>query len=270
MREIIRNRRSVRNYTGEEIKSDDLKNIDEYINNKDNMIGINGNEIKVHIVKTVGDDSSRIGTYGVIKNAPNYIVVVCENTKEAMVDCGYVIEKLVLFLESMDIGSCWLGGTYKKSQVKVDVKGGEIIPIILPMGYKLNKKTFIESAIRKLAKSNSRLDFDQLFFSKDFKGKIEDVETKKILESVRLAPSASNKQPWRVIIDESGNAHFYIERTPNYIGAKLPYDIQMIDIGIALSHYSCEMENVKYEANNPNVDMLSDYSEYVISVINNK
>lgn len=266
MREIIRNRRSVRNYTGEEIKSDDFKNIYEYINNKDNMIGINGNEIKVHIVKTVGDDSSRIGTYGVIKNAPNYIVVACENTKEAMVDCGYVIEKLVLFLESMDIGSCWLGGTYKKSQVKVDVEENEMIPIILPMGYKLSKKTFVESAIRTLAKSNSRIDFDLLFFKDNFNGKIDDVETREVLESVRLAPSASNKQPWRVVMDESGTAHFYLERTPNYIGGKLEYDIQMIDIGIAISHYEAERNNVTYESNDPDIDMLSDYTEYVMSV----
>ena len=54
------------------------------------------------------------------------------------------------------------------------------------------------------------------------------------LEAVRLAPSAVNKQPWRVIL--SGNkAHFYEKRSRGYNDGE--WDIQKIDMGIALCHF---------------------------------
>jgi hypothetical protein len=58
---------------------------------------------------------------------------------------------------------------------------------------------------------------------------------------VRLGPSASNKQPWRIVRD--GRLwHFYLLRTPRYIanlGSKLGAiaDIQRLDMGIAMCHF---------------------------------
>jgi len=61
------------------------------------------------------------------------------------------------------------------------------------------------------------------------------------LEMVRLGPSASNKQPWRIV--KEGNAwHFYIQRTKGY-GNSFMFrllglaDLQRVDMGIAMSHF---------------------------------
>ena len=51
---------------------------------------------------------------------------------------------------------------------------------------------------------------------------------------LRFAPSAVNKQPWRVIVKDS-TAHFYCKRSKGFGGGKL--DMQMIDMGIALCHF---------------------------------
>ena len=62
------------------------------------------------------------------------------------------------------------------------------------------------------------------------------------LEMVRLAPSASNKQPWRVI-KHGDRWHFYLQRTPNYGRGSLVFnllrlaDLQRVDMGIALCHF---------------------------------
>lgn len=51
----------------------------------------------------------------------------------------------------------------------------------------------------------------------------------------RLAPSASNKQPWRIV--KSGNDfHFFEYRTPGH-SVRFEYDIQRIDMGIAACHF---------------------------------
>ncbi|MBO7677409.1 MAG: hypothetical protein J6S49_07845, partial [Erysipelotrichaceae bacterium] len=53
------------------------------------------------------------------------------------------------------------------------------------------------------------------------------------LEAVRLAPSAVNKQPWR-IIRQNNTFHFYKKPEVRNEGI---IDVQKIDIGIALCHF---------------------------------
>ena len=55
------------------------------------------------------------------------------------------------------------------------------------------------------------------------------------LEMVRLAPSASNKQPWRIVKDNN-LYHFYEQQLSGY-SKSFAYDIQRIDMGIAACHF---------------------------------
>ena len=57
-----------------------------------------------------------------------------------------------------------------------------------------------------------------------------------------MAPSASNKQPWRVV-RRGADWHFYLQRTKGY-GKGSPLfavlrlaDLQRVDLGIALCHF---------------------------------
>ena len=90
--------------------------------------------------------------------------------------------------------------------------------------------------MRRGVKADSRFDFGSLFFEGSFEkpltreaaGKLADA-----FEAVRLAPSAVNRQPWRVVL--CGNTvHFYEKRERGMAGA---WDIQKIDMGIALCHF---------------------------------
>ena len=60
------------------------------------------------------------------------------------------------------------------------------------------------------------------------------------LEMVRWAPSAVNKQPWRVVLDGK-SGHFYERKSKGYVDAT-GWDIQKIDLGIALCHFVCGLE----------------------------
>lgn len=266
MKKAIIGRRSERSYNGQHLKEEDEKKLIMYIEDEKNLIGIHGNKINIHYVKTIGPGVEKISTYGVVKKAPSYLVTVCKNDQEGMIDCGYVFEKLVLYLRSIGVGTCWLGGTYKRSQLKVSVGEGEIIPIISPIGYTATKRTFADKTVRRLAKSSTRCEFDDLFFYKDFATTIKDDLLLERLEYVRMAPSASNKQPWRIVIDESDTAHLYIERTPDYGRGKLSYDIQMVDMGIAICHYEIAKGSVQFVKMQPEIQVLSDDSSYIISM----
>ena len=85
------------------------------------------------------------------------------------------------------------------------------------------------------------------------------------LEMVRLAPSAVNKQPWRVVVAD-GMAHFYLKRSKG-VGHERKIDIQMVDIGISLCHFALAAEekdlHVTFEQENPMI--ISEGMEYVAS-----
>ena len=57
---------------------------------------------------------------------------------------------------------------------------------------------------------------------------------------VRWAPSAVNKQPWRIIVRD-GSFHFYKKQDKGYISEKTG-DLQKIDLGIALCHFFAGIE----------------------------
>jgi len=59
------------------------------------------------------------------------------------------------------------------------------------------------------------------------------------LELLRLAPSAANRQPWRVVHKDDA-FHFYREENPK---SKYPYDLQRLDVGIGACHFHLAAED---------------------------
>ncbi len=84
---------------------------------------------------------------------------------------------------------------------------------------------------------------------------------------VRLAPSASNKQPWRIRISP-GVFNFYLKRTPGYKKGSSRVDLQRIDMGIAMSHFelACRELKLKGEWNvGKEGSVASEFGDYLIS-----
>lgn len=265
-KDAMRTRKSIRTFTGEKLLAMDKEKIVNYINNEENLIGIYGNKIKIQLIEVHEKMSGKIGTYGIIKNAPAFLMVICENRKDVLFDCGYVFERLVLYLEENGLGTCWMGGTFNRSKLaeSISLSPGEMIPVVSPVGYSEKKRSISDKVIRSLAKGDSRMDFDKLFHYEKPNQVVTNPEWRKNLEMVRLAPSASNKQPWRILLDSSGAAHFYLKRTPKYAGS-LGYDIQQVDLGISAAHYEIACGSCEFLVDDS--QSLDEYSglEYVIT-----
>lgn len=55
---------------------------------------------------------------------------------------------------------------------------------------------------------------------------------------VRLAPSASNKQPWRIVKETGRDVfHSYLKENPIYNRILGEIKIQNLDLGIAMCHF---------------------------------
>lgn len=235
--ETIRKRHSVRTYSDQPISLMTRDKINKFIETLSNPFSVKVNFSLLEVGES--SNSEKLGTYGVIKGAVNFIGATVENTEFAMEALGYEFEKLILYLTSLGIGTCWLGGTFNRNSFKnaLDIKENEIFPAISPFGYPANKKRFADSLVRKIAKSDQREPWDKLFFTNDFASQLSQTEAKEYalpLEMLRLAPSASNKQPWRIVKDNT-TFHFFEAQTPAY--SRFANDIQKVDIGIGACHF---------------------------------
>jgi nitroreductase len=195
-----------------------------------------------------GDSASlrQLGTYGFIRGATAYLVGATQDGEEKLEDFGFLMEKLVLFTTDLGLGTCWLGGTFTKSSFaqRIHALPDELIPAVTPVGYCAPTRRPVERLIRNSAGSDQRLPVERLFFDGQFELPLPLSSAGDYalpLEMVRLAPSASNRQPWRIVRDEAG-WHFYLQRTPGYRDSMLnrlfnQADLQRVDLGIAMCHF---------------------------------
>jgi len=176
---------------------------------------------------------------------------------------GYMFEQVVLHCTELGLGTCWLGGTLKRDDFlkQVQLSGNEELIVISPVGYKREKRTLLESIMRAGAGSDKRKPFGSLFFNTTFEAPLAETDAgnyKTPLEMLRLAPSGSNKQPWRVVMKD-GAFHFY-----HHVGR-----FSANDIGIALCHFelTCNELNLKGRFERIPGTPVSNDVEYVISWI---
>ncbi len=261
--ETIMGRKSVRTYDGSQISGEHMKKIEEYIETITNPFYIP--------VKFMFLDAEENGLSSpVLSGEKMYVAGKVEKRPYADVAFGYSFEKLVLFAWTLGIGTVWIGGTMKRElfESAAEVKDNELMPCVSPLGYPARKKSLMESMMRKGAGSDSRMSADKLFFNEKWGDALEaGTDMAEILEMVRWAPSAVNKQPWRIIAKD-GTYHFYEKKDRGYDRDKTG-DLQKIDVGIALCHFimGIEEKGMSYEVyiENPGID-IPENTEYIVSV----
>jgi len=227
-----------------------------------------------------GDSQSLRGleTYGFIKNPVGFILGSCSNNPGSLEDFGYLLEAILLKATDLGIGTCWLGGTFTKSRFVqlMDPQKGEIIPSVASIGYPSDDQAWMDRISRLYAGSDRRFGWGYLFFQNQFGTELQSDKAGKYqepVECVRLAPSASNKQPWR-IVNVDRYWHFYLQRTQNY---PVPFfnsligiaDLQRVDLGIAMSHFELSAREKglrgSWRIDNPGLELPDKLTEYTAS-----
>ena len=236
--EIAKKRKSIRTYKETSLSGDDRKKINAYIDRLSEEEIPFGARVRIKLFDVDREISSKdLGTYGVIKGAKTYLGVAVNETEDAMEAVGYVFEKLVLYAASIGLGTCWLGGTFNRGEFAraMQLQENEFFPIASPIGYIEPKNHTVDKIMRKAIKADHRKPFESMFFENDFSNPLSKEaagEYADILEAVRLAPSAKNGQPWRILKD--GDSFHFFEKRDIPITS---HDIQRLDIGIAGCHF---------------------------------
>ena len=269
--ELIQKRVSVRTYNNQPVRNSDIEKLNKFI---EKSSGPFIPSVKFRILRLNDDiNGAKLGTYGLIKGTKIYIAASVEDGDMDLEELGYEMESLILYATSLGLGTCFIAGTFNKNEFekKMYLNDREIFPAISPIGYKANKKSMIEKFSRVRRRTNKRKEWKEIFYMQDFQNPIEEKEFQGkfriVLENLRLAPSAVNNQPWRVVKD-GDYFHFYkVDGENTYRVDNI--DLNRIDMGIALCHFDLSCKDLgisgRFIDKDPKIECDFEELKYIIS-----
>ncbi len=237
-----------------------------------------GAAVRLRLLSATPEDPDLLrglGTYGFIKGATGFVVGAVGRGERELEDYGYCMERAILGATALGLGTCWLGGSFTKSRFAKAIAAArdETVPAVAAIGWAAQGSE--DGVIRRRVGGHARLPGSALFFEEDFGAPLTPERAGPLapaLETVRLAPSASNKQPWR-IVRRDGAWHFFLQRTPHYGRGTLVNlvlrvaDLQRVDLGIAMCHFEAAAQECNLEGSwgldAPGIRLPDSRTEYV-------
>ena len=155
--------------------------------------------------------------------APVHLAICVQGNEFASEEAGYFGEQLVLHLTAAEIATCWIGmpGPLKAAAAEMKQRGLPGKPLVLIAAGKAEGR-------QRLPLRKSRVPVAGFTLGEP------DALWQDALDCVRQAPSATNSQPWKVVLRQ-GRADVYLN--PWSVASKLVLGgMNRIDIGIAVAH----------------------------------
>lgn len=150
---------------------------------------------------------------------PQVVAIFTEDKEGALENVGFLYQQLDLYLQSIGLGTCWLGmGRLGNEDIAAALqKDGLQFVMMLAFGYPK------EEQLRK----------DKTEFKRKSLQEISDKADER-LEPARLAPSSVNSQPWYFVHDGDLIHAYCVQK--GLLKVKMMSDMNRIDMGIALAH----------------------------------
>lgn len=237
----MRVRRSVRRYTDRPLPDSSLDHLRECAAEAAHLrhpgarvTVVNGREQVDRILTRYA------GIYGLVQGAPHLIVgLLPEDEDLHRLDLGYALEQVVLEATRLELGTCWMTGSYHPDEAaqEIDRRPSEIVAAAVALGHPREDllAQLHDGAIRSLVGARQRKPLKKLVFDgkwgQSWSPKGADPALVEMLECARWAPSAHNGQPWRFILQPDRINLAVEEPAP-------------IDAGIAMSHIALAGEEL--------------------------
>jgi nitroreductase len=270
--DIIRIRRSWRSYRPDPLGHADKERLRAFLSRLD--CPPFGSAVRLVLTDAPAHGMGRVkGTYGVVTGASSFLIGVLRPSEGGFEDFGYLFEAAVLFVTSLGLGTCWMGGTFDRGFFadRASLAEGEIIPAISPVGIAADRRSMVDRLFVLAAGSRSRKPLTDLISRDGFDTPLAggDLGPHALpLEMVRIAPSSSNRQPWRIVLKD-GVMHFFLTRTLGYSLLFGEVDLQRVDMGIAMFHFEQTARELgmkgSWSVADPGISPLPSMTEYVVS-----
>ena len=181
--EAIFARKSVRKYNMKSLAPEVLEEIGHYCQNVPSLFGDMDAEFRIlsysdHVLAAVSPFAVK---------APYYLVVYMKPQARACMTAGYILEQISLYLYTIGLGSCFIGGRVLKKKYQYAGEKEQIMILAFGEGK--------EEVTRKPADVRRR-SLEELCVYKE----VPRQWMKQLLEAARMAPSSMNSQPWRFVV----------------------------------------------------------------------
>lgn len=189
---------------------------------------------KAHVIARDVDDlfTGLIGPIGRVAGAPSAVVFsVHTKAPHHMEAAGYLGEGIVLHATSMGLGTCWIAGSFSRSEVaqRLVMEEGWKVVAITPVGFASDTAPAGPWIVGLFAHSRTRKPLAGIVSGLPPGSWPRNLD--KVLESARWAPSAMNKQPWHFTVDESG-VTLSVDASALSLSS-----LKHLDCGIAMLHF---------------------------------
>ena len=160
---------------------------------------------------------------GKVKGTPSFAAVVYKG--DALMRCGYIGESFILECTALGLGTCWLGGSYKKNVATAHMKlgGEERIAAVIAFG---KPGEAYAGRPRKTLAALTGLSQERLVALPEWQ--------QLALSCARLAPSAINAQPWEFHVE--GDRLAIVRTSANFGFGKLDQGIAMLHTELGAAH----------------------------------
>lgn len=251
MYEAIFSRKSIRHYKNEAIEWEVLSDILQFADELPKLV----DDIAIEF-KLVSNIEKKQGFHGPFTvKAPYYICISSEKKDDYLINAGYMMEQISLYITSKGLGTCFLGGAAPGKSLKDTMRYDYLISLAFgkPSG-----------DLYRDSHNAKRLDEDDLVVYK------EDVDSdvRQMITAARLAPSSLNNQPWRFVVYKN-RIHVFTRK--NVALYKVMDSSNKIDIGVMLANLLIAAEELWIDVSISKLESLKskDFknNQYVLTIV---
>lgn len=172
-----------------------------------------------------------LGNYGKVKDAPLLTVGITGEGPHPHASLGYAMEYLILEATRHNIGTCWNSSMFDRKYVaqEVALSPGEEVLAVSPIGYP--RPSGSNDFLKSLVGAKKRKYLKDIIFAEYWAsgpGTLFESrpDLRRTAEAVRWAPSAVNRQPWRLILTGTSVVLTSVSKNSG------------LDNGIAMAHWA--------------------------------
>ena len=229
--EAIYARHSVRQYLEKDVEPEKLELIQNFVTDC-NFDG----EVDIQLIKDEPKAfSSGFAKYGKFKNVRYYLAVVAPKGIQGDVAAGYYGEKVVVFIQTLGLNTCWAGVSYKKISQYYWIRSGYELKLLIAFGYGANQGTAHpqKKSWESFAINESGNNYPEWFVNG--------------IKIAMLAPSAINQQKFEFVLLKDGKVE--ARRKFSLFG------FTNIDLGIAKYHFEigAGIDNFEWQDNDSHI-----------------
>ncbi len=247
--EAVYARKSVRRYTSDPVSPKILDGLMRFYAEMEGLFG--GVETELTILDNQKGKRNISGFVGV--HAPYYLALYSVDQEKCMMNAGFVMQQLSLYLCSKGFGSCYVGLRFLMPSL--NRRGNKRLVCLLAFGRAR------DSYARK-ATDARRLPMNEIC---TFKEKPR-LWMNQLLDAARLAPSFMNAQPWRFVVYDNRIHVFSKKHKGNALDPATE-----LDFGVLFSNMMVVAEELWLDVDLIRLEGISQKNfpncQYVLSVI---